>query len=69
MNEYISSNIVPRLELLERQTRELQGRLESKPKVSITIKHNGVDELINDLEKLYRNFGSSCDLDIKIDID
>lgn len=68
MNDFLFSQLVPRLESLEAQNKKLEARFNSRPQLEFTIKTDDVDKLIDAITKIYKNF-SAANLVIKVSLE
>lgn len=68
MNDFLFSQLLPRLESLEAQNKKLEARFNSRPQLDFTIKTDDVDKLIDAITKIYKNF-SAANLVIKVSLE
>ena len=59
MNDYIFSNIMPRLERLEAENKKLETRFNSKPNFTIEIESDDVEKLVAAMQKINAAFGGA----------
>lgn len=66
MFDPVQDKMIPHIERLERQVKELQTRFNQPPKICIEIEANDTDYLIMQLQKIYQNFAAGCNLSIQV---